>query len=460
MSQGAVTLSVDMSAVTIARPSAPTSGRGSGELTRDVAFVFPLDLTAAQTQTCWRWAGTSRFTFNQTLALSQQRHKARQAEIAEHGTTDQKCLTSRNSLIPAFNGWKKEMLEAVQVDPCARDFSWLDDCSKFVREEAVVDAARALGNWFDSMAGRRKGKKVGRPKFKKKNRTTPSFRLRQDGSGRGIRLTDDGRGLRLPVFGEVRLAQPPKRMRRLLAKGRFVISAVTVSFRQGRWQISVCGKATAFHPDRQRHTKSGRARNRVPAGIDLGVRIQATVADANGQVLAEIPGVKALHTQLKKLRRANKALSRTKKGTTGRRKAAAGVGRVHARITHLRRNALHQITTQLAQGHDLVVVEDLDVAAMLRSGRGARGVADQTFGEFRRQLGYKACWYGSEVVVADRWFPSSKTCSACGDINAALGRGQTRWTCAGCGVMHDRDVNAAVNLARWRPPDEGGLQAV
>ncbi|MGI9016484.1 MAG: RNA-guided endonuclease TnpB family protein [Euzebya sp.] len=427
----------------------------SAELTRDVAFVFPLDLTAAQTQTCWRWAGTSRFVYNQTLALSQDRHKARQAEIAEHGRTDLKGLTSRNSLIPAFNSWKKQ----TQADPDTRDFSWLDDCSKFVREEAVVDAARALGNWFDSMARRRKGRKVGRPKFKKKNRATPSFRLRQDSSGRGIRLTDDGCGLRLPVFGEVRLAQSPKRIRRLLARGRFVISAVTVSFRQGRWQISICGKAATFHCDRQRHTKAGRARNTVPVGIDLGVRTQATIADANGQVLAEIPGVKALQTQLKKLRRANKALSRTKKGSAGRRKAVAKVARAHARIHHLRRDALHQITTELAQGHDLLVVEDLAVAAMLRSGRGARGVSDQTFGEFRRQLVYKADWYGSTVTVADRWFPSSKTCSGCGDVNADLGRGQIRWTCPGCGVVHDRDVNAAVNLARWRPLDEGVQQA-
>ena len=115
----------------------------------------------------------------------------------------------------------------------------------------------------------------------------------------------------------------------------------------------------------------------------------------------------------------------------------------------LRRNALHQLTTELATSHERIVVEDLDDGAMLRSGRGARGVADQSFGEFRRQLDYKTGWYGTELVVADRWFASSKICPNCGHRNGELRRGQATWVCPACGVKHDRDVNPAVNLARW-----------
>jgi len=183
--------------------------------------------------------------------------------------------------------------------------------------------------------------------------------------------------------------------------------------------------------------------------VDLGVRTQAVAATADGQDVLEREDAKAYEHQLRKLRRASKAYARTKRGSEGRRKAAAKLARIHARVVGLRKNALHQLTTELATSHDVLVIEDLDVAAMLRSGRGARGVTDQSFGELRRQLAYKTAWYGTELVVADRWFASSKTCSDCGEHNGELGRGQVTWACPSCGVKHDRDVNAAINLARW-----------
>jgi putative transposase len=232
-------------------------------------------------------------------------------------------------------------------------------------------------------------------------------------------------------------------------KGRFKIAGVTVSFRHGRWQVSVYGKATAFHSDRRTTTKDRRPRGTSTVGVDLGVRTQAVAATADGQIILEREGVKAYQHQLRKLRRASRSYARTKRGSKGREKAAEKLARIHARVVGLRRNALHQLTTELATSHDVIVIEDLDVAAMLRSGRGARGVADQTFGEFRRQLTYKTGWYGTELVVADRWFASSKTCSDCGEHNAELKRGQAAWVCPACGVSHDRDVNAAINLARW-----------
>ena len=125
---------------------------------------------------------------------------------------------------------------------------------------------------------------------------------------------------------------------------------------------------------------------------------------------------------------------------------------MHARVAHLRTNLLHNITTELARGYKSVTIEDLNVAGMLQLRSLARHISDAAFGEFRRQLEYKAPWYGTEVVVADRWFPSSKTCSGCGAVNANLTLADRVYHCAACALVIDRDVNAAVNLARYTAP--------
>jgi putative transposase len=138
------------------------------------------------------------------------------------------------------------------------------------------------------------------------------------------------------------------------------------------------------------------------------------------------------------------------------RRTAGRIGRIHARAADLRRDALHQATTALARRHQVIVIEDLAVKNMTRrksgSGKGGRGLnralADAGLGELRRQLGYKTSWYGSCLIVADRWYPSSKTCSACGGRKPSLTLAERTWTCHGCGAVHDRDVNAAINLAR------------
>jgi putative transposase len=162
--------------------------------------------------------------------------------------------------------------------------------------------------------------------------------------------------------------------------------------------------------------------------------------------------VKALQHAQGRLKLANQSYSRTKKDSGGRKKAAARLGKMHARITALRNNLLHNITTALARGYTFITIEDLNVAGMLQLRALARHVSDAAFGQFRRQLEYKGPWYGTEVVVADRWFPSSKTCSRCGTINANLRLADRVFDCGACALVIDRDVNAAVNLASYTPP--------
>jgi len=194
--------------------------------------------------------------------------------------------------------------------------------------------------------------------------------------------------------------------------------------------------------------------------VDLGVKTLAVVADETGRVLHAWEGVKALQQAQARLKLANQAYSRTKRGSNGRAKAARRLGKIHARVAHLRRNLLHQITAELGRGYTSVTIEDLNAAGMLANRRLARVVADAAFGELRRQLEYKAAWYGTELVIADRWYPSSKTCSGCGSIKPDLALADRTYHCNACGLVIDRDLNAAVNLARYTEPPPKSPQPV
>jgi putative transposase len=142
----------------------------------------------------------------------------------------------------------------------------------------------------------------------------------------------------------------------------------------------------------------------------------------------------------------SRSLSRKVKGSRNRERAKRRLARLHARIANLRRDGLHKLTTSVTRRFHTIGIEDLNVRGMLGNHRLARAIADMGFHELRRQLGYKAAWHGGRVVVVDRWYPSSKTCSCCGHRLEELALGTRSWTCPACGVRHDRDINAAVNL--------------
>jgi putative transposase len=131
-----------------------------------------------------------------------------------------------------------------------------------------------------------------------------------------------------------------------------------------------------------------------------------------------------------------------------RTKGALALARLQARIARVRRDFTHKLTTRLCRENQALAIEDLNVRGMLANARLARAISDVGFYEFRRQLTYKSGRYGTHIVLADRWYPSSKLCSGCGTRNAELALGERAWTCAGCGARHDRDVNAAINLQR------------
>lgn len=247
-------------------------------------------------------------------------------------------------------------------------------------------------------------------------------------------LTNDqfalgGCRIRIPNLGWVR-------MRESLRFTGKILSA-TISRVADRWFVSIS-------VDTQDLSHLPKAENQGAVGVDLGVSVLATLS--TGEV---VTGPKAHTAQLKRLRRLSRSLSRKQKGSANARKARARLARLHARIANIRQDALHQLTTNLSRRFPVIGIEDLNVVGMLRNRRLARSIADMGFFEFRRQLDYKSDLRGGQVVVADRWFASSKTCSCCGHVLESLPLAVRTWTCPACQARHDRDGNAAFNLRNY-----------
>jgi putative transposase len=240
----------------------------------------------------------------------------------------------------------------------------------------------------------------------------------------------------------LKLHESARTLARRIGNGTARIMSATVRRDGGRWHVAftVEVERTERHP----------ARPGSVVGVDVGIKHFAVLS--TGELVDNPRHLTAAQTRFRALGR---ALSR-KAGPdrrTGRRpskrweRTAGRLGRAHARVANLRRDSLHKLTTRLTRDHGAVVVEDLNVTGMLANRRLARHMADAGFAEIRRQLAYKTGWNGGRLFVADRWYPSSKTCSGCGTVKTKLALSEREYTCAACGLVLDRDLNAARNLA-------------
>ena len=210
-------------------------------------------------------------------------------------------------------------------------------------------------------------------------------------------------------------------------------STVTVSRDPcGRWYVSLAVKV----PDPEPLPAADRV-----IGIDLGVTDFAVTSD--GQRIAN---PRHLERRARNLARYQRRLARCQPGSANRAKAKAKAARAHRKVRAARADFLHKASTGLVRDHDVIVLEDLAVQNMVRNRRLAKAIADCGWGTFRAMLEYKAARYGRQLIVIDRWYPSSKTCSACGHLLAELSLGTRAWQCPSCGTRHDRDVNAAQNI--------------
>lgn len=293
------------------------------------------------------------------------------------------------------------------------EFPWILDLPKSVPQQAIKNVGRAYQRFFQ--------KQSQFPRFKKRG-VHDSARL-DNGPGT---FQCEGSRIRLPKIGWVR-------MRETLRFDGKPLSA-TLSREADRWFISIPVEIDRPEPV---------CESQATVGIDLGVSTAVTLSTGE-----KIDSPKPLKKHLRRMKRLSRAHSRKQKGSNNRRKSALKLAKLHARITHVRQDFLHKTTTDLTQRFAVIGIEDLNVRGMMANDKLSRAISDIGFYEFRRQLEYKAAWSGGTVVVVNRWFPSSKTCSCCGVKAEVMPLSIREWTCAHCGAEHDRDVNAALNIQR------------
>jgi putative transposase len=439
----------------LARVLSVGGGMLTGEMSRHTTFKYCLDPTVEHCEVLARHAGAARFAFNQCLRMVKTALTQRETD------PDSDVPWTGFDLINAFNRWKKTE-DAGRVFMVGSDgvaetvvtgLPWRSEVCQQVLEEASVDCGRALAAWSDSRSGKRKGKRVGFPRFKKKTGVVPSFRLRnkhRKGRPSAIRVGDNNRArsVTLPGIGQIGVHDDTRRLRRMLANGSAKILFATVSHHAGRWWVSLNVEASELHPA-DRHPARDPRDGGGWVGIDRGLSAFLVAAREDGTQMARVDDApKALAAGMRRQRRLAKSLSRKQKGSSKRRDAAAKLGRHHHHIANVRLHFLHQVSNALVKTHDRLVIENLNVSGMLANHRVARAISDAGWAEFARLLGYKQAWRDGTLMVADRWYPSSKLCPQCGAIQADLTLADRVFTC-GCGHSADRDSNAAVNLARW-----------
>lgn len=373
------------------------------------AVKIALDPTPKQTRLLHSHTGAARFAYNTGLAHVK--------EMIESGEPPE---WSHYALLRWWNANK----DTLAINPVTGTVWWGQN-SKEAYSMALRDLAQGLSNWSKSRKGQRKGKRVGFPQFKSKNRvmrfaystgfTTPTAR--------------DPYGLKLPRIGRVHCMENVYKR----VNGAHLIR-VSVSCRAGCWYASLT-------VEREQSSSPAHTRKRDAVGIDLGIKHLATLSD--GTV---IPNPRALNARLKALRKAQRVLNRKTMGSVRRGKAKERVARLYARVTDIRMDAINKATTMIARTYSVVCIEDLHVAGMVKNHHLARSVSDASLGEFRRQLEYKTMRNGAVLRMVDRWYPSSKTCSNCGTVKAKLSLNERVYQCDVCGLTIDRDLNAAINI--------------
>lgn len=417
------------------------------------SYRFALDPTPAQVRMLESHCGAARFAFNHMLAVVKANMGQRQAERS-YGTADHELTPTQ--------GWSLAALRKTWNQHKNGVAPWWAANSKEAYNSGLDALARALRNWNTSRTGERAAAAVGFPRFKSKHGATRSVRFTTG----AIRVEPDRHHVTLPRLGTIHAHESTRKLARRLEAGTARILSATVSFTGGRWQcafqVIVEGKARPVHARRSEHQV---------VGVDVGVRDLLVVATPDGIEVDRIPAPKPLSRAQARLRVAQRQAARRQgpqdpdskaSRTPSKRweRANARVRRIHAKVAAIRAHEIHQATTNLAIHHEIVVVEQLAAKNMgRRGGRRKRGLnralADAALGRIRNQLDYKTTWYGSTLVTAPRYFASTQLCSRCGAKTKLRLSDRTYDCCNGCPPL-DRDLNAAINLARLGDPTRGG----
>lgn len=355
--------------------------------------------------------GVARFAYNWALAEWQKQY---QEDKAYRESCEQSGLTVDGSQLNLPNEGKlRKQLNVIKRE----QFPFMMEVTKCAPQIAIQQLGDAYKRFF-------KGESK-HPQFRKKGEkdrfslSNDVFKLKNENNQHLIQI---------PKLGWVRMKEE------LRLQGK--ILSATISTRGERWFVSInveLSEASQHLPKTQQSV-----------GLDLGITHLATLSDGT-----KIQAPKPLKTQLKKLRRLNKSLSRKQKGSNNRAKAKAKLSRLYYRISNIRKDFLHKLTTNLVRKFDVICLEDLNVKGMIKNRRLSRAIQDLGFYELKRQLIYKANQFGKTVKSVERFFPSSKTCSCSGFKLEKLSLSVRKWTCEKCGAEHDRDINASINILNF-----------
>ncbi|MFF1633464.1 IS607 family element RNA-guided endonuclease TnpB [Leifsonia sp. NPDC058248] len=417
---------------------------------RLLAYRFALDLNQSQTETALSHVGGRRFAYNQMLAVVTanlaQRHAERSYGIPPELLTPS-VDRSAFGLQKLWNAYKQEWAP------------WWAENSKEAYADGCRRLAAALSNWHKARRGTRKGQS-GFPRFaSRRGRQSVTYTT-------GAIRVDDRRHVVLPRLGRLRAFEDTTKLLTLVETGQARISRATLAFHRGRWFVSF-----TVHKHVDDHAKLHRLSR--PVGIDVGVKDLLVVAGPNGRELERISAPRHLAEAQRRLRALQRkadrqvgpwdpASNRHRDPSSGWRRTQARISRAHARIANLREDTLHQATTRITRAYGNIVIEDLNVRGMTTAGgsrkRGLnRALVDASFAKLARMLAYKARWAGGTLTRADRFFPSSKTCSGCGAVKIKLLLSERTFRCEHCGHGIDRDLNAAINLARYSAGTSAGV---
>lgn len=304
-----------------------------------------------------------------------------------------------------------------------KDYLWLQEVDKFALQNSLRDLNTAYNNFFRELS--KGNKKQGFPKFKAKHRSKQKYRTNYTNGN--IAVDMDACQIKLPKLGWVKF----RKSKKLTQLPDEIINVTVIKIPSSKYFATVVCKAEVKElPENTNYV-----------GYDLGLK---TYAIGSNDDIIENP--RYLEHELKRLARLQRRLSRKTKGSKNYEKQRIKIARLHERIANLRKDFLHQQTTRIVRENQVICLEDLQVKNMVKNRRLAKVISDAAWGMFRRMINYKAEWYGRTVVIIDKFYPSSKRCHVCTEINPMLTLNIREWQCPKCGTIHNRDQNASQNI--------------